>query len=117
VCTAWNPICDVGTVAGEIGGKVAGSVFGEVAKSFASAAQQLTDWMWTVIAKTTSVDLSGGWFASTLGITVTLAGLVIAALFVLELIKAVLRGNPARWAARRSGWAPGSWARPRRSGW
>ena len=94
MCSVFNPICDVGHVAGAVGGKVAGSVFDEVAKSFASAAQKLTDWMWTVIAKTTEVDLSGGWFRSTFGITVTLAGLVVTALFVLELIKAVLRREP-----------------------
>jgi hypothetical protein len=94
MCTAWNPLCDVGHVVGAVGGKVAGSVFDEVAKAFASAAQKLTDWMWTVIGKTTEVDLSGGWFRSTFGITVTLAGLIVTALFALELIKAVLRREP-----------------------
>lgn len=94
MCSAWNPICDVGKVLGGIGGTVAKSVFDQVASAFASAAQQLTDWMWTVIAKTTTVDLHGSWFTSTFGITVTLAGLVITALFALELIKAVLRREP-----------------------
>src|ERR671937_2459793 len=94
MCSPINPICDISTVLGKVGGSVAGSVFNEVAKAFASAAKQVTDWMWTVIAKTTTVDLSGGWFTSTLGITVTLAGLVIPALFALELLKAVLRREP-----------------------
>ena len=94
MCSPYNPICDLTTVLGKVGGSVAGSVFNEVAKAFASAAKQVTDWMWTVIARTTTVDLSGGWFTSTLGITVSLAGLVIAALFALELVKAVLRREP-----------------------
>jgi hypothetical protein len=98
MCTAWNPICDIGHVVGGAASSVAGSVFDEVAKSFASAAQKLTDWMWTVIAKTTTVDLTGGWFRSTFGITVTLAGLVVTALFALELIKAVLRREPGALA-------------------
>ena len=41
------------------------------------------------------MDLSGGWFHSTLGITASLAGVVIVAIFVLELVKAVLRREPA----------------------
>lgn len=94
MCNPINPICDVGTVLGAVGSTVAGSVFDEIAKAFASAATQVTDWMWTVIAKTTTVDLSGSWFRTTFGVTVTLAGLVIAALFVLEVIKAVLRREP-----------------------
>jgi type IV secretion system protein TrbL len=98
MCTAWNPICDVGHVLGGAASSVAGSVFDDVAKSFASAAQKLTDWMWTVIAKTTMVDLTGGWFRSMFGITVTLAGLVVTALFALELIKAVLRREPGALA-------------------
>lgn len=87
-------MCEVGKVVGGVGGAVAKSVFDAVASAFASAAQQLTEWMWTVIAKTTAVDLHGSWFTSTFGITVTLAGLVITALFALELIKAVLRREP-----------------------
>jgi hypothetical protein len=81
MCSPVNPICDVSTVLGNVGGTVAGSVFNEVAKAFASSAKDVTDWMWTVIAKTTTVQLSGGWFTSTLGITLTLAGLVITALY------------------------------------
>lgn len=95
MCSKLNPICDIEKVAGSIGGKVAGSVFDQVAKAFADAAEQVTEWMWTAIAKTTTVDLTGSWFTSTLGITTTLAGLMITALFILELIKAVLRREPA----------------------
>ncbi|HYS34323.1 MAG TPA: hypothetical protein VEO01_01615, partial [Pseudonocardiaceae bacterium] len=81
-------------VAGAIGGHVAGSVFNQVAQSFGKAAAKVTAWMWTVIAQTTTVDLSGGWFRSTLGITANFAGIVIIAIFVLELIKAVLKREP-----------------------
>lgn len=94
MCSKLNPICDVQKVVGSIGGHVAGSVFNEVAKSFGKAAAKVTSWMWTVISQTTTVDLSGGWFRSTLGITATLAGVVITAIFVLELIKAVLKREP-----------------------
>jgi type IV secretion system protein TrbL len=94
VCSNLNPICDVEKAAGAIGGHVAGSVFNQVAQSFGKAAAKVTAWMWTVIAQTTTVDLSGGWFRSTVGITATLAGVVITAIFVLELIKAVLKREP-----------------------
>jgi type IV secretion system protein TrbL len=94
MCSNLNPICDVEKVAGVIGGHVAGSVFNQVATSFGKAAAKVTAWMWTVIAQTTTVDLSGGWFRSTVGITATLAGVVITAIFVLELIKAVLKREP-----------------------
>jgi type IV secretion system protein TrbL len=98
MCSKWNPICDVESVVGSVGSHVAGSVFEEVAKAFGDAAAKVTEWMWTVIAQTTTVDLSGGWFRSTLGITATLAGVVILAIFVLELIKAVLRREPGALA-------------------
>jgi hypothetical protein len=94
MCSNYNPICDVQKVISGAGATVVNSVFGAVARAFANAAADVTKWMWTVIAGTTTVDLSGGWFTSTLGITVTLAGFVIAALFVFELIKAVLRQEP-----------------------
>ncbi|MBO0885149.1 MAG: hypothetical protein J2P17_33425, partial [Mycobacterium sp.] len=73
-------------------------MFDEVAQAFGDAAAKVTQWMWTAIAKTTTVDLSGGWFRSTLGITVSLAGVVIVAIFVLELIKGVLRREPGSLA-------------------
>ena len=95
MCNHLNPVCDVGEIIGSVGSHVAGSVFSEVAKAFGRAAAKVTKWMWTVIAQTTKVDLSGGWFRSTLGITTTLAGVIIMAIFVLELIKAVLRREPA----------------------
>ena len=74
MCSTVNPICDVAHVIGSVGSHVAGSVFTEVAKAFGDAAAMVTGWMWTVIASTTTVDLSGGWFRSTLGLTATLAG-------------------------------------------
>ena len=94
MCNPLNPLCDVGKVAGSVGGQLAGSAFSDVATSFGDAATKVTGWMWTVIAKTTTVNLSGGWFHSTLGITATLAGVVIVAIFTLELIKAVLTRAP-----------------------
>ena len=98
MCSKWNPVCDVGEVVGAVGSHVAGSVFKEVAQAFGDAAAKVTEWMWTVIAQTTRVDLTGGWFHSTLGITSTLAGVIIVAIFVLELIKAVLRREPGALA-------------------
>lgn len=94
MCSILNPVCDVQQVIGSVGSSVADSVFDQVAKAFGDAAVKVTEWMWTVIAQTTTVDLSGGWFRSTLGITATLAGVVILAIFVLELIKSVLRREP-----------------------
>ncbi len=97
MCSIANPVCDIGKIGGAIGSlgsDVASSVFSAVAKAFGDAAAKVTGWMWTVIAETTRVDLTGGWFHSTIGITATLAGLVILAIFVLELIKAVLRREP-----------------------
>lgn len=98
MCSKWNPICDAESLIGSVSSHVAGSVFDEVAKAFGDAAAKVTAWMWTVITQTTTVDLSGGWFRSTLGITATLAGVVILAIFVLELIKAVLRREPGALA-------------------
>src|SRR4051794_34504316 len=98
MCSVLNPICDVEHVIGSVGRHVAGSVFTEVAKAFGDAAAKVTGWMWTVIASTTTVDLSGGWFRSTLGLTATLAGGLILAIFVLELIKAALRREPGALA-------------------
>lgn len=95
MCSPINPICEVAPAIGSVGGHIASSVFNSVATAFADAAEKVTEWMWTVIAETTQVNLDGGWFRSTLGITATLAGVVIVAIFVLEIIKAVLRRDPA----------------------
>lgn len=94
MCHVYNPICDVGKLAGSAGSHLAGSVFDQVAQDFGDAAAKVTGWMWAVISKTTTVDLSGGWFRSTLGITATLAGVVVTGIFALELIKGVLRREP-----------------------
>ena len=107
MCNPINPMCDIGTVLGKVGSTVAGSIFDEIATAFASAATQVTDWMWTVIARTTTVELSGDWFSTTFGVTITLAGLVIAALFVLELLKAVLRREPGGLARAAIGLGAG----------
>lgn len=107
MCSKWNPICDVEGAVGSVTSHVAGSAFGEVAKAFGDAAAKVTEWMWTVIAQTTTVNLSGGWFRSTLGITATLAGVLILSIFVLELIKAVLRREPGALARAAVGVAAG----------
>ena len=98
MCSYLNPVCDVGRIAGSAGSALAGSFFNQVAQAFGSAAAQVTSWMWTVIAQTTQVNLSGGWFTSSLGITATLAGVVIIAIYAIELIKAVLRREPGALA-------------------
>lgn len=94
MCSKLNPICDVSNLIGSVGSHVADSVFKQVAQAFGSAAAKVTSWMWTVIAQTTEVNLSGGWFRSTFGITATLAGVTIVAIYVLELTKAALRREP-----------------------
>jgi hypothetical protein len=91
MCLPVDPVCDVNSVIGTVGAQVAGSVFDQTAQSFADAAAKLTTWMWSVITATTTVSLSGGWFSSTLGLTTTLAGVLIVAIFVLELTRAALR--------------------------
>ena len=107
MCSYLNPICDVQKVLGAAGGAVAGSVFNQVAQAFGDAAAKVTGRMWSVIAQTTTVDLSGGWFHSMLGITATLAGILITAIFALELIKSVLRREPVALARAGLGLAGG----------
>lgn len=94
-CGPLQVVCDaVGSVVGGAASTAANAGFGMIAKSFAQAATTMCDWMWSAISTTTSVDLTGGWFKSDLAITAGLAGVMVSALFVLQLIKGALQRDP-----------------------
>ena len=103
-CGPLQFICSaVGDVVGATAGKAASAGFGMIAKSFADAAKTMCDWMWSAISTTTSVDLTGGWFKSDIGITAEIAGVMVAALFVMQLIKGGLRRDPQALARAVTG--------------
>jgi hypothetical protein len=90
-CGPLSFICDA---VGGVAGKAADAGFDVIAKSFADAAKTLCEWMWSAISTTTTVDLTGEWFKSDIGLTAALAGVMVAALFVMQLIKGALRRDP-----------------------
>jgi hypothetical protein len=89
-----GPLQFVCSAVGGVAGKAASVGFDAIAKSFGNAAKTLCDWMWSAISTTTSVTLTGDWFRSDLGITTALAGVLVAALFVIQVIKGALRRDP-----------------------
>ena len=87
-CGPLQFVCDT---IGSTVSSVASTGFDAIAQSFGEAAKTLTDWMWSAITTATTVDLTGGWFHSDLGITATLAATMVSALFVLQVIKGGLQ--------------------------
>jgi hypothetical protein len=93
----------VGDVIGSTAGTVANAGFGMIAKSFAAAAQTVCSWMWSAISATTTVRLDGAWFRNDLQLTGVIAGVLVLALFVLQLVKGGIRRDPHALARAVSG--------------
>lgn len=94
-CGPLQFICNAaGGVVSGTAGAAASAGFDAIAKSFADAAKTMCDWMWSAISTTTTVDLTGSWFRSDLAITAEIAGVMVSALFALQLIKGGLRRDP-----------------------
>ena len=94
-CGPLQFLCNaVGDVIGSTAGTVANAGFGMIAKSFASAAQTMCGWMWSAISATTTVRLDGAWFGNDLKLTAGIAGVMVLALFVLQLVKGGIRRDP-----------------------
>ena len=84
-------ICDA---AGSATSAVASSGFNAIAQSFGEAASSMCNWMWSAISTNTTVNLTGGWFTNDLAITGGLAAVMIAALFIIQVIKGALQRDP-----------------------
>src|ERR1700730_10308031 len=92
-CSWYNPL-SYGDCAGQVAKSVAGDAFESIARSFGHAAQDATTWLWDQLGQATSVHLGGAGFATMLGIVAAIAGTVAVGLFVLQVIRAVLRRDP-----------------------
>lgn len=90
-CGPLQFVCDA---VGGVAGKAASVGFDAIAKSFGDAAKTLCEWMWSAISTTTTVDLSGEWFRSDVGVSTALAGVMVVALFVMQVTKGALRRDP-----------------------
>jgi type IV secretion system protein TrbL len=91
---ACGPLAFVCDAAGGAVSTVSASAFDGIADSFGKAAESLADAMWKAISATTTVDLSTAWFKSDLTLVLTLAAVMIAGLFVLQVIKGALQRDP-----------------------
>jgi type IV secretion system protein TrbL len=100
-----GPLQFVCNAAGGVVGKAASVGLDAIAKSFGEAAQTLCDWMWSAISATTTIDLTGDWFRSDLGVTAAIGGVLVAALFILQVIKGALRRDPHALARAVTGCA------------
>jgi type IV secretion system protein TrbL len=92
---ACGPLSFICHAAGSAVGHVASSGFDAIAKSFANAAKTMCTWMWTTISDTTTVRLGGQWFRTDLKLTATIAAVMVAGLFVLQVIKGGLTRDPS----------------------
>lgn len=88
-CTKWDiidPRCQLK--------QVAQSAFDSLARSFASAASDASNWMWKQIDQATTVNLSSAGINKDLLATGAIALVLCTALFVIQVITAVLRREP-----------------------
>ena len=86
-CGPLSFICDA---AGGAVSSTASAGFDAIAQSFGEAAKTLSGAMWNAIDRTTAIDLHAGWLKSDLAMTIAIGGVVIAALFALQLVKAAM---------------------------
>ena len=86
-----NPACQVSSAAQS----AAESAFGNIATTFAQAATTVTNWLWSQIDTATTVDLASPALRKELGVTAAIALVICLGLFVLQLITATLRRDPA----------------------
>ncbi len=94
-CITWNPIHDAGCGVKTVVGGVATSVFDDVAEDFAHLAEHATTWVWGQLDTATAVSLSGPSWQGVLQVTVELGVLVCVTMFLLQIIFATLRQEPA----------------------
>lgn len=99
-CGPLSFVCDA---VGGVVHKAADAGFDAIANSFADAAKTLCEWMWSAISTTTTVDLTGDWFKADLKLTAALAGVMVTALFVMQLIKGALLRDPHALARSLTG--------------
>jgi hypothetical protein len=90
-CTPWNPT----GCASDIAKSVAGDAFSSIAHDFGNFANSAVNWVWAQTSNATGVHLGGAGFTLDIGIVATIAVTVALGLFVIQLMTAALRRDPA----------------------
>lgn len=88
-----------GTCAGDavagVAGSAANSAFDDIATSFGKVASAAVNWLWHQIGTATAVSLSGNGFGKVLAVVAAITGVVALALFVIQVMTAAIRRDPA----------------------
>ena len=92
---ALNPICQATKVVTQTALDTADSAFTHVAGFFGMAALGATSWLWDELSAATTLDLHSPGLGKEIGATATIAGVLCLALFVIQVITATLRREPA----------------------
>ena len=92
---ALSPICRVGQAITDGAAAVADSAFSHIAGFFGQAALSTTTWLWEQIDSATSLDLDSPELAKELGVTAAIAAVLCMGLFLIQVITATLRREPA----------------------
>ncbi|HEX2943568.1 MAG TPA: hypothetical protein VHO91_21110 [Rhodopila sp.] len=91
---ALDPVCQAKNVAGHL----ADDAFSKIASYFGQAATSAVDWLWRQLTYATSLDLTGPTIRTDLLITGGIATVLCVGLFVIQMITAALRREPAALA-------------------
>lgn len=86
-----NPLCLVQDSVNDVAAGAATSTFSHIAGYFGEAAAKATAWLWEQIDEATTLDLTSPNLLREMAITGAIAAVICVGLFVIQLIRAVLR--------------------------
>ena len=90
-----DPLCQAANgVAGSVGGAASDAILGGLGASFVTAAQQVTTTALSVLDAGSGIDLNAAWFRQNLSVIAAVTLPAVVALFVLQVVGAVLRREP-----------------------
>lgn len=90
-----SPACLPGQVAGTLAGAAATTVLDALADSFARAVETVLDATFEAISTATTVDLTAAYVGRNLSVLASVGLVVIVGLFVIQVVTAALRREPA----------------------
>lgn len=92
---ALNPLCQTGDLIQTQSQNAVNGAFTSMSDQFGQAAMSATTWLWSQIDQATSLDLTSPDLAREMVITSAIAGVLCLGLFLLQIITAALRREPA----------------------
>ena len=92
---ALNPLCQTGDLLQTQSQNLVNGAFTSMSDQFGQAAMSATTWLWSQMDRATSLDLNSPDLAREMVTTSAIAGVLCLGLFLLQIITAALRREPA----------------------